>query len=68
MNIVTTINQGLCGHLAERCPEGLDFRILPTMSVGQSNAHLWAPGTLTLTAETALKAGRISGSRLPARA
>jgi len=50
------INQGLCDLLAERCPEDLDIRFLPVQCVGKSNEHLWAAGTITLTAETAMKA------------
>ena len=50
------IAEGLCDLLAERCPPALDIRILPVQAVGKSNEHLWAPGTLTLTAETALAA------------
>lgn len=44
--------------LNQRSPEedSLDIRILPIQAVGKSNEHLHAPGTLTLTAETALKA------------
>lgn len=52
----TIINQGMCDLLADRAPPDLDLRILPFMAVGKSNEHLWASGTLTLTAETALKA------------
>lgn len=52
----TIINQGMCDLLADRAPPDLDLRILPVMAVGKSNEHLWAAGTLTLTAETALKA------------
>ncbi len=52
----TIINQGMCDLLVERAPADLDLRILPVMAVGKSNEHLWAAGTLTLTAETALKA------------
>jgi len=52
----TIIGQGLCDLLAERCPDDLDLRLLPLMAVGKSNEHLWAPGTLTLTAPTALAA------------
>jgi creatinine amidohydrolase len=52
----TFINEGLLDLLAERCPQDIDLRILPVMAVGKSNEHLWAPGTLTLTAETALRA------------
>ena len=40
-----------------------DIRILPVQSVGKSNEHLWAAGTLTLSAETALRAwGEIGAS------
>jgi creatinine amidohydrolase len=56
VGVDTHINEGLCAMLAERCPEALDIRLLPVQSVGKSNEHLWAPGTLTLTAETALRA------------
>ena len=52
----TIINQGLCDLLAERAPADMDLRLLPVMAVGKSNEHLWAAGTLTLTAETALRA------------
>ena len=52
----TIINQGLCDLLAARCPDDLDLRLLPVLAVGKSNEHLWAPGTLTLTAATALAA------------
>ncbi|WP_128514423.1 creatininase family protein [Tabrizicola thermarum] len=52
----TIIATHLCRLLAERAPQDLDLRILPVMAVGKSNEHLWAPGTLTLTAATALAA------------
>ncbi|MEM9788271.1 MAG: creatininase family protein [Pseudomonadota bacterium] len=56
VGVDTFINEGLCDLLAARCPQDLDIRLLPVMAVGKSNEHLWAPGTLTLTAETALRA------------
>ncbi|MGR3434317.1 MAG: creatininase family protein [Shimia sp.] len=56
VGVDTIIAEGLCAELAARCPEALDIRILPVMAVGKSNEHLHAPGTLTLTAETALRA------------
>ncbi|MEO0380860.1 MAG: creatininase family protein [Pseudomonadota bacterium] len=56
VGVDTFINHGLCDLLAEKCPDDLDIRLLPVMAVGKSNEHLWAPGTLTLTAETALRA------------
>ncbi len=56
VGVDTMINTGLCAMLAERCPQVLDIRLLPVQAVGKSNEHLWASGTLTLTAETALRA------------
>jgi len=49
------IAEGLLGLLRQRCPEDLDIRILPVQAVGKSNEHLHAPGTLTLSAENALR-------------
>jgi len=56
VGVDTFINEGLCNLLAARCPSEIDIRILPVMAVGKSNEHLHAPGTLTLSAETALRA------------
>ena len=50
------INEEMCALLAARAPGDMDLRILPVMAVGKSNEHLWAAGTLTLSAETALRA------------
>lgn len=50
------INEHLCAFLAESAPADMDLRILPMMAVGKSNEHLWCPGTLTLSASTALAA------------
>ena len=52
----TLIAEGMLARLRADCPDDLDIRILPTQAVGKSNEHLWAPGTLTLTAATALAA------------
>ncbi|NIZ11337.1 creatininase family protein [Pseudooceanicola sp. HF7] len=52
----TMIAEGMLNVLQETCPDDLDIRVLPIMAVGKSNEHLWAEGTLTLTAETALRA------------
>ena len=52
----TLIAEGMLAHLRATCPDDLDIRILPVQAIGKSNEHLHAPGTLTLTAETALKA------------
>ena len=56
VGVDTMINQGLCDELVARCPDALDIRLLPLQAVGKSNEHIWAPGTLTLSAETAMKA------------
>lgn len=52
----TMIAEGMLARLRAVCPDDLDIRILPVQAVGKSNEHLHAPGTLTLTAETALAA------------
>jgi len=52
----TLINGGMLARLSAECPDDLDIRILPIMAVGKSNEHLWAKGTLTLSAATALAA------------
>ncbi|MEM1162053.1 MAG: creatininase family protein [Pseudomonadota bacterium] len=56
VGVDTMINTGMLDLLRTRCPEDLDIRILPIQAVGKSNEHIHAPGTLTLSAETALKA------------
>ena len=57
----TMIAEGMLARLRTDCPADLDIRILPVQAVGKSNEHLWAAGTLTLTAETALAAWREIG-------
>ena len=52
----TMIAEGMINHLKQICPDDLDLRLLPIQAIGKSNEHLWAAGTLTLTAETALRA------------
>lgn len=51
----TMIAAGMLEELRQTCPEDLDILILPIQSVGKSNEHLHAPGTLTLSAENALR-------------
>jgi creatinine amidohydrolase len=51
----TVIGEGLLGELIERLPDDLCVLVLPTMAVGKSNEHLRFPGTLTFSAETALR-------------
>lgn len=52
----TMIAEGMIARLMAACPSHLDVRVLPVQAVGKSNEHQWAGGTLTLTAETALRA------------
>lgn len=52
----TLIGQGMLDELRAQLPGDMDVRILPLQAVGKSNEHLWAAGTLTLTAATALAA------------
>ena len=52
----TTIMDGMLETLISRLPNDLDIRILPVQSVGKSNEHLHAPGTLTLPAKTLIDA------------
>jgi len=52
----TTIMNGMLEAVIARLPEDLDIRILPVQSVGKSNEHLHAPGTLTLPATTLVEA------------
>ncbi len=47
------------GHLADvksRLPADIDALFLPVQAIGKSNEHLAFPGTLTLSAETAIRA------------
>ena len=56
VGVDTMIAEGMLTELHRQCPDGLDIRILPVQAVGKSNEHLFARGTLTYTAETALRA------------
>lgn len=55
----TLIAEGMLAELRRQLralPDAPQVRILPVQAVGKSNEHLWAAGTLTLSAEAALKA------------
>jgi creatinine amidohydrolase len=52
----TMIAAGMLDRVRALCPDDLDIRILPIQAVGKSNEHIHAPGTLTLSAQTALAA------------
>lgn len=51
----TYIMEGMLERFVQNCPDTIDPFILPIQSVGKSNEHLWAKGTLTLTAAQALE-------------
>ncbi|MEM9972192.1 MAG: creatininase family protein [Pseudomonadota bacterium] len=55
VGVDTMIAEGMLSELRRQCPDDLDIRILPVQAVGKSNEHLHAKGTLTLTAENALR-------------
>ena len=50
------INKGMIKVARNICPDNLDVRVLPYQAIGKSNEHIWAGGTVTLEAGTALKA------------
>lgn len=52
----STIMAGMLEAVIAKLPADLDVRILPIQSVGKSNEHLHAPGTLTLPATTLIDA------------
>lgn len=52
----TMIAEGMLAELRRVVPQDLDIRILPVQAVGKSNEHLFAAGTLTLSAAAALAA------------
>jgi creatinine amidohydrolase len=51
----TTIMNGMLETVIARLPDDLDILILPVQSVGKSNEHVHAPGTLTLTPLAAIQ-------------
>lgn len=55
VGVDTMIQDGMIATLCRHLPDDLDVRILPTQSIGKSNEHLHAPGTLTLTASQVLE-------------
>lgn len=52
----TTIMQSMIETVAPLLPAELDVRFLPVQSVGKSNEHQHAPGTLTLPAASLIEA------------
>lgn len=56
VGVDTYIMQGYIAAVLERLPDDLHPLFLPVQAVGKSNEHLAFPGTLTLSAETAIRA------------
>jgi creatinine amidohydrolase len=56
VGVDTLIMQGCLAATLERLPADLPATFLPVQAIGKSNEHLAFPGTLTLSAETALRA------------
>jgi creatinine amidohydrolase len=56
VGVDAAIAEGYLKRAAERIPQDLPVLILPVQSVGVSTEHGEYPGTLTLTAETAIRA------------
>jgi creatinine amidohydrolase len=52
----TEIANGMVRETVQRLPRDLAALFLPTQQIGKSNEHIRSPGTLTLTAETAIRA------------
>ena len=56
VGVDTFINEGYLARMTALVPDDLDVLVLPVQAVGKSNEHLSFPGTLTLSAETAIRA------------
>ena len=56
VGVDTFINEGYLARMRELVPDELDVLVLPVQTVGKSNEHLGFPGTITLSAETAIRA------------
>ncbi len=52
----TEIANGMVREVIARLPADLDVLFLPTQAIGKSNEHIRSPGTLTFSAETAIRA------------
>ena len=57
----TEIANGMILETLKILPASVDALFLPVQSVGKSNEHIRSPGTLTLDAETAIRAWREIG-------
>ena len=52
----TAIAEGMIAETVRQCPDDLSLLILPIQTIGKSNEHIRSPGTLTFSAETAIRA------------
>jgi creatinine amidohydrolase len=52
----TAIAEGMIAETLRQLPEELSVLFLPIQAIGKSNEHLRSPGTVTLSAETAIHA------------
>ena len=56
VGVDTWINEGYLARARMLVPDELDVLFLPVQAVGKSNEHLAYPGTITLSAETLIRA------------
>jgi creatinine amidohydrolase len=56
VGVDTMIADGMIKEVLLRLPEDLSILVLPTQAIGKSNEHLRSAGTITLAAETAIRA------------
>ena len=56
MGTDSIIAEGMIGEVVKRLPADLSVLFLPVQTIGKSNEHLRSPGTLTLSAETLIRA------------
>jgi creatinine amidohydrolase len=56
VGVDTYIAEGYLARVMKLLPDGLPVTFLPTQTIGKSNEHIEFPGTLTLSAETAIRA------------
>ncbi|HXW20277.1 MAG TPA: creatininase family protein [Roseiarcus sp.] len=56
VGVDTFINEGYLARAIARAPAELPVLFLPVQTIGKSNEHIDFPGTLTLSAETAIRA------------
>ncbi|MBN9062743.1 MAG: creatininase [Rhizobiales bacterium 65-9] len=56
VSVDTVINEGMIAETMKILPDDLSVLVMPTQAIGKSNEHIRSPGTLTFSAETALRA------------